>query len=80
MVQPSIQRSDTETVRYDVVDYDTVLKGLLEMYVNADRHQQRMLYGHAIAVLDSAIRDPVLVRTRGGHQVLGVAIYLTLSM
>ena len=33
--------------------------------MNADRHQRRMLYDHAIVIPDPAIRDPVLVRTRG---------------
>ena len=42
-----------------------MLKGPFERYVNADRHQQRMLYDHARAAPDFAIRDPVLVRTRG---------------
>ena len=64
-VQPSTRRADTETVIYDVFDCDTVLKELLEGYVNDDRHQQRMLYDHAIAAPDFEIRDPVLVRTRG---------------
>ena len=65
LVQPSTRKADTKTVRYDVVDFDTVLKGLLERYVNGDRHQHRMLFDHAIAAPDSAIRDPVLVRTHG---------------
>ena len=65
LVQPSTRKADTETVRYDAVNYDTVLKVLLERYVNADRHQQRILYDNSIAAPDSAERDPVLVTTRG---------------
>ena len=76
MVSPSARRDDTETVRYDVIDYDTVLKELLERYVSADRHQQRMLYDHAIATPDSSIRDHELIRTRGRPTDLPAAIYL----
>ena len=65
LAKPSTRPADTETVRYDVVDYGSVLKGLLERYVNTERHHQRMLYDHAISAPDSAIHEPLLVRTRG---------------
>ena len=80
MVSPSARRDDTETVRYDVIDYDTVLKELLERYVSANGHQQRMLYDHDIATPDSAIRDHELVRTPGRPIELPAAIYITLIM
>ena len=51
---------------------------LLEMNVNADRHQQRMLYGQVIASPDSSIRIPVLGRTRGRPTGSVAAIHLNL--
>ena len=54
------------------------VKGLRERYANA---QQRMIRFHDIAAPDTAIRDHVLLKTRGGaQQALTAPIYLTLSI
>ena len=70
-------RVDTESVIYDFVDYDAVLRGLRDKYAITDRYKQGMLYDHAIADPDASICDPVLARTHGRPTGTTPSIHLT---